>query len=162
MTCDGRSVAAIPDGSSNTLLFIEDAGRAYPTVGTFGATSRRKSNHLSPLHPIPGDGSGTGFRRVFAWVDPDAAANGVSGPNNATGSRVARINNYASPIGGPAGVCPWSLNNCGPNDEPFGFHSGVAIAAMGDGSVRSMRDAIDPLTLKWVSGADDGRVFNID
>jgi prepilin-type processing-associated H-X9-DG protein len=98
---------------------------------------------------------------VFAWVDPDAATNGVSGPHLSTGSRLARINNHASPIGGP-GDCPWSRNNCGPNDEPFAFHSGTAMAAMGDGSVRSLRDSIDPLTLKWIAGADDGRTFTID
>ena len=39
--------------------------------------------------------------------------------------------------------CPWSLNNCGPNDEPFSFHSGGVLAvflsarygASGDGGV---------------------------
>jgi hypothetical protein len=33
---------------------------------------------------------------------------------------------------------------------------------MGDGSVRFIRDGTPPLTLKWLSGATDGQVFNAD
>jgi hypothetical protein len=163
MTCDGRKVVNIADGSSNTILVIEDAGRSHPQVTSFGAlsSSNRFSNMMSPLLPMnpPYAGSGPG-RRVFAWVDADACTNGVSGPSNATptAARIAKVNNHSSPIGGPAG-CPWSTNNCGPNDEPFSFHSGIVQAVMADGSVRAIRDSIDPLTLKWVSGAEDGQVI---
>ena len=39
LTCDGRKISAITDGSSNTILVIEDAGRSHPTVGIFGANA---------------------------------------------------------------------------------------------------------------------------
>jgi prepilin-type N-terminal cleavage/methylation domain-containing protein len=161
MTCEGRTIIGISDGSSNTLLLIEDAGRAHPSVGTFGALSsnNRVSAMNSPTAPITG-GSTPG-RRVFAWVDADAATNGISGPNNSTGSKIAKINNNNSPVGGPT-TCPWSTNNCGPNDEPFSFHTGGVMAAMGDGSVRFIRDSIDAVTLKYVAGADDGQVFTLE
>lgn len=161
MTCEGRPLQGIPDGTSNTLLLIEDAGRAHPSVGSFGASAstNRLSAHLSPANPM--SLPATGARRVFAWADADAATNGISGPSNSTASRLAKINNSNSPIGGPT-TCPWSVNNCGPNDEPFAFHTGGVNAAMSDGSVRFIRDSVDPVTLKFVSGADDGKVINLD
>jgi hypothetical protein len=36
------------------------------------------------------------------------------------------------------------------------------MACMGDGSVRAMKDSIDPLTLKSICGASDGNIANLD
>ncbi len=159
MNCEGRAVNAITDGSSNTFLLIEDASRAHPQVGTFGSGSTRFSAVLAPAFPmtIPN----TNARRVFAWADPDAATNGISGPSLSAADRTARINNYATPVGGPS-ACPWSTNNCGPNDEPFSFHSGGVNAVMADGSVRFIRDSIDFYVLKFTVGATDGQVVSLN
>ena len=102
---------------------------------------------------------GGNLRRVFAWIDADAATNGFSGPHLvlSPGSRQARINNNNTPIGGPA-ECRWSVNNCGPNDEPFAFHTGGANAVMGDGSVRFMSASTEVSILKFMVGAADGTV----
>lgn len=161
LNANGSTVASVVDGSSNTILVIEDAGRAHPTVPSFGAGSARNSPVAAPGHPVVGNGGITPARRVYAWADPDATTNGVSGPSNSTANKTARINNNQSPVGGPA-TCLWTINNCGPNDEPFSFHAGVAMTCMGDGSVRSMKDSIDPITLKSICGASDGNVVNID
>ena len=159
----GSGMASVLDGSSNTILLIEDASRAHPNVAIFGSMSSRDSPATTSVAPIVGGTTGqiTNARRVYAWVDPDAFSNGFSGPSNSTGSRVAKINNYASPVGGPA-ACPWTVNNCGPNDEPFSFHSGVVNAVMGDGSVRIIKDTINPITIKYAIGAQDGRTVNLD
>jgi prepilin-type processing-associated H-X9-DG protein len=95
---------------------------------------------------------------MYAWADPDSGTNGLSGPSNALGSRVMRINNYRTPMGGPAD-CRWSQNNCGPNDEPFSFHTGGVNAAMGDGSVRFISDSADWRSLKAAAGSQDGVVY---
>ena len=69
-----------------------------------------------------------------------------------------RINNYANPLGGPP-ECRWVNNNCGPNDEPFSWHTGGCQAVMGDGSVRFLSENMDTLTLKFMVGCQDGRVI---
>lgn len=96
---------------------------------------------------------------MYAWADPDAATNGLSGPSNALSpaSRVARPNGYAAPLGGPP-ECRWVNNNCGPNDEPFSWHTGGVQAVMGDGSVRFISENIDVLVYKYIAGAADGRI----
>jgi hypothetical protein len=104
LSCEGVGMGAISDGSSKTLLWIEDASRAHPSVAKFGSMSSRVSPVSSPADPVvygtslPGTPGG---RRVYAWADPDACANGYSGPSNSAGSRLAKINNNKTPIGGP-------------------------------------------------------------
>ncbi|PHX64602.1 MAG: hypothetical protein CK551_00110 [Planctomycetaceae bacterium] len=149
------------DGTSNTIMIIEDAGRAYTSVGIFGSGSSRPSPLTTPAHSAVGDGVASNARRVYAWADPDAFGNGFSGPSNSTGSKVAKINNNASPVGGPT-TCSWKVNNCGPNDEPFSFHTGGVTGVMGDGSVRFIRDSIDAVVLKYAIGASDGQLTDLD
>ncbi|MBY0457390.1 MAG: DUF1559 domain-containing protein, partial [Gemmataceae bacterium] len=140
LTCDNRTIVGVTDGASNTILCVEDASRAHPSVATFGSFSSRPSPVPTANNAFPVEGrSGanvpfSGARRVYSWADPDTVANGFSGPSNADaslgGNPVARFNNHANPIGGPAG-CAWTINNCGPNDEPFSFHTGGVNAVMG-------------------------------
>jgi prepilin-type N-terminal cleavage/methylation domain-containing protein/prepilin-type processing-associated H-X9-DG protein len=160
LTCEGRTIAQVSDGSSNTILCIEDAGRAHPTAGAWGSLSSRPSpNGEGPAW----SGGASGGRRMYAWADPDASTNGLSGPSNALApaSRVSQINAYATPFGGPP-ECRWSQNNCGPNDEPFSFHTGGANCLMGDGSVRFMNQTIPAMTLKYLAGATDGQIVTLD
>lgn len=156
-----QGATSCTDGLSNTIMVIEDAGRAYTPVAKFGSGSSRPSP-VTPGHSAVGDSSmPTNARRVYAWADPDAFGNGYSGPSNSTGSKVAKINNNPTPTGGPAD-CLWSRNNCGPNDEPFSFHGGGVNATMGDGSVRFIKETLNPITLKYAIGATDGRPANLD
>jgi prepilin-type N-terminal cleavage/methylation domain-containing protein len=158
LSCDDGGFARVTDGTSNTIMQMEDASRAHPNVGSFGAFSARNSPVASPPESVNNQAGQPGGRRVFAWADPDAATNGYSGPSNAIAPapRTAKINQYKTPLGGPA-ECRWTINNCGPNDEPFGFHPGGVNASMGDASVRFVTDSIDGVVLKFLVGANDGR-----
>ena len=157
LNCDGGGIGRVADGTSNTIMWIEDAGRSHPDVTNYGAYSTRFTPVSSAADPINMASGGNG-RRVFAWADADAVGNGFSGPSNAIapGSKSAKLNNFSTPEGGPA-ECLWSVNNCGPNDEPFSFHAGGLNATMGDGSVRFMSDSMDGVAIKWLVGADDGQ-----
>jgi len=159
LSCGGRTLATVADGTSNTILIIEDASRAHPSVATFGSQSARPS-FVAGEGPA-WSGGASGGRRMYAWADPDSVTNGLSGPSNSTGDRTARVNNKATPAGGPAD-CLWTTNNCGPNDEPFSFHSGGVNVCMGDGSVRFLRDGTPAMTLKWMAASADGQVFTAD
>jgi prepilin-type N-terminal cleavage/methylation domain-containing protein/prepilin-type processing-associated H-X9-DG protein len=161
LNCDGATFATTTDGTSNTFLCVEDASRSHPSVTKFGSLSARSSPVPSPVDPIIGTGAITTARRVFAWADPDAVTNGFSGPSNATTDKTAKFNNYKTPMGGPA-ECLWSVNNCGPNDEPFAFHPGGVNVVMGDGSVRFITETMDALVLKALCGAIDGTTVQID
>src|SRR5262245_41535346 len=105
LSCEGRTITQVTDGSSNTILCIEDAGRAHPQAGTFASLSNRPApNGEGPAWT----GGSSGGRRMYAWADPDCCTNGLSGPSNSLGSRLARINNHNTPLGGPP-ECRWTV-----------------------------------------------------
>jgi prepilin-type N-terminal cleavage/methylation domain-containing protein/prepilin-type processing-associated H-X9-DG protein len=149
----GRSIAAVLDGTSNTVAIIEDAGKAHESLSPF-----MKANYKA--YGGSGAPSPTGLRNNYRWAEPDNG-NGVSGPHQATDTKVAKINNHGNPIGGGT-TCPWSLNNCGPNDEPYAYHSGGCNAVWGDGHVQFIRDAISPQVLRGILTPEGGETVNID
>jgi len=154
---NGRKITGITDGGSNTIGLFEDVGRGNATWGT----EIGKGNY--------------GYRNIARWAEPDNS-NGVSGPDKddagvsnsgaATGgisglliSKWINQNNY--PTGGTTN-CPWTVNNCGPNDEPFSFHTGVCGAVFGDGHVAFISDKVGYATLKALVTADAGDQVGTD
>ena len=78
--------------------------------------------------------------------------NGVGGAsqnNTLYGDSFTMINNNKLPYGGPS-WCPWTVNNCGPNDEFFGFHGAGVNVVFADGHVNFMAENIDALKDKIV------------
>jgi prepilin-type N-terminal cleavage/methylation domain-containing protein len=127
----GARLADCTDGTSNTIALIEDVGKDGTANGGF-----------SVKYPT---------RRQYAWADPNIG-NGISGPPAGT---VRPINNNNTPRNGPS-TCLWSTNNCGPNDEPFSFHTGGVMAVFGDGSVRFLRDSITMTQMRLLCDPADG------
>ena len=153
----GRPIIGATDGSSNTVCIIEDVGKLHESFAPF-----MKANYAA--YSGSGAPSPSGLRNNYRWAEPDNA-NGVSGPHKANtgagGSTLAKVNNHASPKGGvPA--CPWELNNCGPNDEPFSFHTGGCQAVYGDGHVQFVRDSISPQVLRAICTASGGETLTAD
>jgi prepilin-type processing-associated H-X9-DG protein len=161
LDCEGSRLASTTDGTSNTVMVIEDAGRAHPNVTLYGALSSRFTPVSTPAFPV-NMLTGPLGRHMYAWADADAATNGYSGPSNAIapGSRLAKINNFQAPTGGPP-ECRWSVNNCGPNDEPFSFHGAGCNASMGDGSVKFLSASTDGVVLKWMVGRNDAILYEM-
>jgi prepilin-type N-terminal cleavage/methylation domain-containing protein len=172
-------LASVLDGTSQTILFIEDTARTHATKG-FKTASKRDEifpGETRPGNPTLADLDGAnllgGKRTVHRWADPDAAGSGVSGPPTHTatytGSK-AFINQNRVPMGGPNGTnpgvpkCTWDTNNCGLNDEPFSFHIGGVHAVMADGSVHYITQSTDGAVLRNLvsrgEGTDSGYEFN--
>jgi prepilin-type N-terminal cleavage/methylation domain-containing protein/prepilin-type processing-associated H-X9-DG protein len=138
-----RTVISIIDGSSNTIMIAEMAGRsdAMPraplTLDQFAGTA--------PTVQPPAVQNPNG-RSFWRWAEPDNAFNVDQ-----------LINNNATPRGGPA-TCLWTTLNCGPNEEMFAFHSGGVNVAMADGSVKFLRDSLSGATFRAILSADAGDV----
>lgn len=148
----------VRDGTSNTLMLVEDYPRNYEGVSPFTTSTYKDScqaaGYVDPIYRTP-----SGNHRFNSWASPDTA-NGVSGPPNATvGNLKGVINQNAIPFGGPPGGL-WTTNNCGPNDEPFGFHPGGVNCVFGDGHVAFLRDSLDPRVMRklvtWSEGVHVG------
>jgi len=156
----GRKISGITDGGSNTIGLFEDVGRGNAAWGTDLGKTTYAYNGTQ--------------RSIARWAEPDGS-NGVSGPpkddlgatNTGTATGTAGltiskfINQNSYPTGGTT-TCPWTTNNCGPNDEPFSFHTGVCGAVFGDGHVAFISDKVGFATLKALITADAGDQVGTD
>ncbi len=150
----GNPIATVSDGTSNTIAIVEQSGRPSNLVGKYLVTALYigGANGLD-VGQIP-SGTQTAPNR---WADSDSGA-GVSGQNDSVPGKVKSIiNGNKTPFNGPAS-CPWTQNNCGPNNEPFSLHVGGVHATLGDGSVRFISENIDTQTARRLFGRDDGEV----
>jgi prepilin-type N-terminal cleavage/methylation domain-containing protein/prepilin-type processing-associated H-X9-DG protein len=156
LAAPGVSLAAVSDGVSETIMFIEDAGRVHSSQG-YHTASAYQDEDCTNGNADSADCAATMFDTGGApqpnghaanrWADPAASAGGISGPPNATAGSRNYITQNAWPTGGPT-ACPWSTFNCGPNEEPFAFHPGGCNTAFCDGSVRFLGERIDSQSLR--------------
>lgn len=166
------------DGTSNTIILCEDASfRNHRTAFPYQfSTALDPAVVATGVAEVAGSyiADGSGGRALNRWAEPEGAANGVSGPPTAdpgsaqfvagtTSYPGPWINNTASPRGGTgsaAGSCNWNMNNCGPNDEPFGPHAGGVVTLFLDGHVQFIRDAVSGQTLYRLIHPNDGNVID--
>jgi prepilin-type processing-associated H-X9-DG protein len=166
----GTRIAEITDGLSNTLAAAEDVGRQHESFkypNGQGMRSKYKEDYRTILDPPPEDRDDpnySGYRRLNRWAEPDQG-NGVSGPptsgtHELPGRLHPVINNSKDPWGGPLEpldeACPWSTNNCGPNDEIFSYHPGGALAVFCDGHVAFLSESIRPQIMQRLVAIADG------
>lgn len=168
-----RPIRDMYDGTSNTIVVIEDASRPTMTAGHYdqpakmtlpggppGAPNARASQLYAVADQVPGTFGGP-FGAPNRWADPDNGS-GVSGPPNLGVGENNVINNNKSPFGGPPvgspSPCPWNLNNCGPNDEPFSQHVGGCFCLLGDGSVHFLSENLDRHVVRRLCVRNDGEV----
>lgn len=129
------AITAISDGTSNTLMITEAAGR--------------------PSHYLLGRDTGNGppSGEGFGWSDPDTGSGSLDGCNATTGA----VNTNSTAFG--TGTC---VMNCNNDSEPYGFHSGGVNAAMCDGSVRFIRTSVPAATFAALVTARGGEVNTLD
>jgi prepilin-type N-terminal cleavage/methylation domain-containing protein len=154
------ALIGISDGTSNTVLIAEDAARRENYI--------TNPSYLDPAAKLGiAIDQGTSFttRRFWRWAEQDNGY-GVSGDptlnTTTTSFKIVNNNNTSPGTDGPAS-CNWKLvNNCGPNDEIFSFHTAGALAVFGDGHVQFIRDSISPVTMASLVSRSGGEVIGSD
>jgi prepilin-type N-terminal cleavage/methylation domain-containing protein len=161
----GLTTSQFRDGQSMTIMMIEDVGR--PRNGT--------ASPYDPAGSVTGAGGvvvtitaggvpvGTDVTQLCGgrgcenrWADPDSGSAASGPPQNdplstyytaGTLQRIINNNSSSDYTSAPAGQCPWSVNNCGPNEEPFSPHAGGVHTVLADGSVRFLNQSLSWRTL---------------
>jgi prepilin-type processing-associated H-X9-DG protein len=169
----------IRDGLSKTIAISEDVGRNDQMTSPY-TDPVAANGTVSP----PQDAAGT--RAFWRWAEPDNGfgvsgdplyaldvygtvglpAGGTANPNS---YGPTAINNNAFPFGG-GNYCPWNQgffgtggyntgdynNNCGPNDEMFGFHGRGCNVVFMDGHVTFLSADTPPQVVRYLVTAQEG------
>jgi prepilin-type N-terminal cleavage/methylation domain-containing protein len=143
----------ITDGTSNTIMLVEDAGRPAwcsnrGIVAPNGFTPVLGSYSARAIGPAPQGGG--------AWADP-LNYNATNGADPG-GSGIAAG-------GGFDGIplAPWTCaSGCSNDSEIFSFHIGSSLVCFGDGSVRPLRNGLTMAQLAALLSRAGGEVISFD
>ncbi len=152
---DGKTtIAEITDGTSNTVAFLECAGRDERFVSQYfeqyflGVGGPAITRGAGPA------GGPTARHRFWRWADPGNAFGTSGQPNN---------------LGQPTNEgTPWATTSvsagdqAGQNEEPYSFHSGGINALFGDGSVHFIKTTINLVAFRGVLTLSGGEVVSSD
>jgi prepilin-type N-terminal cleavage/methylation domain-containing protein/prepilin-type processing-associated H-X9-DG protein len=147
---DGKTaIAEITDGTSNSIAFVECAGR----------DERFVSQYLEVLYPVVRGQGPAGYaagarHRFWRWADPGSAF-GTSGQPNNKGLPT----NEGVPWPTTTGTAG---NQAGPNEEPFSYHPGGVNALFGDGSVHFVKDSINLVAFRSLLTIAGGETISSD
>jgi prepilin-type N-terminal cleavage/methylation domain-containing protein len=151
------SLIQITDGTSNTFLITDDSSRRENYI--------TNPSYLDPavqLGIAVDQGASFVTRRFWRWGEQDTGF-GVSGDpllnTTSTSFQIINNNNSQASTDGPNGC--WKLiNNCGPNDEIFSFHTGGALGVFADGHVQFLQQSMSPVIAASLTSRSGGEVFD--
>ncbi len=130
---DKRYVRDLTDGTSNTIMIIEDAGRPYVYQKSI---------------QVPGSGLPTSATAIYmnlsGWAEPNTSAIRAYTPDGV---------NYTS------AYSPSCMVNCSNYRAIYGFHRTVANIALADGSARGVSNNVDMETIVHMLTIDGGEVI---
>jgi len=138
----GTRIRDITDGTSNTILIAEDAGRPAQYIGSRKGNNPRVGN-IAFGTPFVADGWG--------WAD-------INGGFSVDGANTAGVQNSTSGSGTPTIVGTCSMN-CTNDSELYSFHTGGVQALLADGSVRFLSENMSGLTLAGMITLQGGEVL---
>jgi len=182
------TISSIGDGTSNTIMIAEDSSwRNNETVFPFQTSptvdpASIGGNVYGGVAIGTPDVNPSKNRAINRWADAETG-NGISGPPMADPSQAqwsaagspsswfappngswTVVNQNAFPLGGNdpnvLGSCPWSQNNCGPNDEIFSSHPRGANVLFLDGHVSLILDNVSPFVLRALMTPNGGETID--
>jgi len=149
-------ITDITDGTSSTMMVVEDAGRPG-WYGSKGVASQPAIGGYTPvMGSYQGGVNGPAPQGGGAWADPlnYIATNGA----DPSGSGIAAGGAF---LGMPA--APWSCaNGCSNDSEIFAFHTGGSNVVFGDGSVRFVRNGFAMNQMQALLSRAGGEVISFD
>jgi prepilin-type N-terminal cleavage/methylation domain-containing protein/prepilin-type processing-associated H-X9-DG protein len=166
----GCRIDEISDGTSVSMLIIEDAGENEKMLQATGAinSNTTKNSYVDPAftdvgvnyaaldngmqtNEVSGGASVTmdGTSKHWRWANPDVASGQSKRINTAKNSTYTTANNVDG--------CAWSQHDCGPNSEMFSFHGNGAHAVFADGHVVFMRESTSLQVLRALATRDQAR-----
>ena len=174
-----NKIALATDGLSNTIAVIEDAGRpdnnggsydisgnallGQPAGGRRPATMTRlswppqRTQLPQMLGPLAGSTGCSIVGPIRTTVVGFPARRRTKSSKRSTRTRPRKAACWESCR--PPAPCPWNVNNCGPNDEPFSLHTGGVHILLGDGSARFLGDSTDYRIIRNLALPSDGQVI---
>ena len=185
-----RTIINVSDGSSNTVLFAERMawcmGPDYPTAGAtpnLGTGSFTYSiwarGPIQSTHSAWVDGSGTTITTIpptannrtypegYTWWDNPAfdtpyrnAAATDSGPGPRSNPNFRQ--NYNGGVPNPGGIQAGARPRACDYRRPQALHTGVMLAGLADGSVRSVTGSVSALTWSYACTPTGGEVLASD
>jgi prepilin-type N-terminal cleavage/methylation domain-containing protein len=146
----GSIIQAMPDGTSNTVIFVERYKQCQPSSG----------GHTQPVwaaHPWSTPNSVWAVAG-FGWTGWSNNP-GVGGIGNGGGNLNGYYPDYWSHGQGPGGSIPFQTSPTAANCNwyvPNSAHSSVMVVGLGDGSVRSVSPSININTWVYACVPNDG------
>jgi prepilin-type processing-associated H-X9-DG protein len=92
----------------------------------------------------------------YHWVNNNASPFGGPNSQNLSSNPALLTGNAATLAETQYGDCPWFINNCGLNDEPFSFHPLGCNAVFCDGSVHFLGENISPQCMRALVTRSEG------
>jgi prepilin-type processing-associated H-X9-DG protein len=146
----------VKDGTSNTFMVVEDAGR--PGWYSFKGAAREPDigGYAPAMGTYQGGSAGPAPQGGGAWADPlNYIATNGSDPG---GSAIAAGGGF---MGIPA--APWSCAaGCSNDSEIFGFHREGTNVLFGDGSVRWVKSGLSMSLAQALLSRAGGEVISFD
>jgi prepilin-type N-terminal cleavage/methylation domain-containing protein/prepilin-type processing-associated H-X9-DG protein len=147
------NISEIVDGTSNTIAFLECAGRDERFVSQYTDGNAATISYGYP-YLSRGQGVPPGLHRFWRWADPGNAF-GTSGQPNNLGKPTNEGSSWPSTTASQG-------NQAGMNEEPYSFHPGGINALFGDGSVHFIKNTINLATFRGLLSLNGGEVLSAD
>ncbi len=129
-------IASITDGTSNTVMVAEGAGRPVGYNHSHSIYTQNGSPVDGVINPVNGGGGAWADPFTYAHLD-GASSDGIRGN----------------------GIC---LINCTSNNEIYSFHPGGANMLFADGSVHFFKESMDPRVVVYMISRAGGEIVSSD